>query len=124
VKVLSEETPVATRRSYLYHIRNGKIYHYLRKLIINIAILWRGAHFNIGHQPGECMIIRTRLLNMMAVAFERLRPGMMLQPSCLMCGKSLTDPVSMARWVGPECAGTSSTAVLYTFLLSTEDAAD
>jgi hypothetical protein len=26
-------------------------------------------------------------------------------------GKGLTDPVSMARFIGPECAGTSSLAV-------------
>jgi uncharacterized protein YndB with AHSA1/START domain len=28
----------------------------------------------------------------------------MFQPACLLCGKALTDPVSMARWIGPECA--------------------
>jgi len=44
----------------------------------------------------------------------------MLKPACLMCGKALTDPVSMARWIGPECAGTSSAVVPYTFIL--EDA--
>jgi hypothetical protein len=28
----------------------------------------------------------------------------MFQACCLVCGKALTDPVSMARWIGPECA--------------------
>jgi hypothetical protein len=28
----------------------------------------------------------------------------MFLPACLMCGKKLTDPISMARWIGPECA--------------------
>jgi Family of unknown function (DUF6011) len=35
-------------------------------------------------------------------------PEKMLCPNCLLCGKALTDPVSMARFIGPECAGTSS----------------
>ena len=35
--------------------------------------------------------------------------GMMLSPSCLRCGKALTDPISIARWVGPECWGSVST---------------
>src|SRR5262249_14739800 len=33
---------------------------------------------------------------------------LMLAPNCLVCGKGLTDPASMARFIGPECAGTSS----------------
>jgi hypothetical protein len=40
--------------------------------------------------------------------FDRLTPKAMLSPQCLVCGKGLTDPASMARWIGPECAGTSS----------------
>jgi hypothetical protein len=31
-----------------------------------------------------------------------------LGSNCLICGKGLTDPVSQARRIGPECAGTSS----------------
>lgn len=42
---------------------------------------------------------------------DRLDPGMMLHPACLCCGRALTDPASMARWIGPECAGTASLAV-------------
>jgi hypothetical protein len=41
--------------------------------------------------------------------FERLQPDLMLSPHCLCCGKGLTDPVSMARWIGPECWGSAST---------------
>jgi Large polyvalent protein associated domain 29/Family of unknown function (DUF6011) len=41
--------------------------------------------------------------------FADLHPDKMLSPHCLCCGKGLTDPVSMARWVGPECWGSAST---------------
>jgi hypothetical protein len=34
-----------------------------------------------------------------------LDPAMMFRPACVICGKLLTDPVSMARWIGPECFG-------------------
>jgi hypothetical protein len=43
--------------------------------------------------------------------FDSIGPAMMLTPNCLMCGKSLTDPASMARGIGPECAGTGSVHV-------------
>jgi Family of unknown function (DUF6011) len=39
--------------------------------------------------------------------FDRFTPSM-LGNHCLLCGKGLTDPVSMARFIGPECANTSS----------------
>jgi hypothetical protein len=35
-------------------------------------------------------------------------PAQMLSYNCVICGKGLTDPASMARWIGPECAGTST----------------
>jgi hypothetical protein len=38
-------------------------------------------------------------------------PAEMLSHNCVICGKGLTDPASMARWIGPECAGTSSLRV-------------
>jgi Family of unknown function (DUF6011) len=38
-------------------------------------------------------------------------PTEVLSPNCVICGKGLTDPASMARWIGPECAGTSSLRV-------------
>jgi hypothetical protein len=40
--------------------------------------------------------------------FDRLNPEILLGSHCLCCGKGLTDPVSQARHIGPECAGTSS----------------
>jgi hypothetical protein len=36
--------------------------------------------------------------------FDELTPESMLSPQCLVCGMSLSDPVSMARGVGPCCA--------------------
>jgi hypothetical protein len=35
----------------------------------------------------------------------------MLSHHCMICGKGLTDPASMARWIGPECASTSTLQV-------------
>ena len=37
-----------------------------------------------------------------------LDPDLMFQPACLICNRLLTDPVSRARWIGPECAGSGS----------------
>jgi Family of unknown function (DUF6011) len=46
--------------------------------------------------------------------FDRLSADKLLLPQCLICGKQLTDPASMARWIGPECAGASSLRVPFT----------
>jgi hypothetical protein len=43
--------------------------------------------------------------------FANLTPNALLGSHCLICGKGLTDPASMARRIGPECAGTSSLVV-------------
>ena len=40
--------------------------------------------------------------------FDELNPTMMLGSHCLCCGKGLTDPVSQARFIGPECFGSGS----------------
>jgi hypothetical protein len=40
--------------------------------------------------------------------FTHLSHDQMLSPHCLCCGKALTDPVSMALWIGPECWGSAS----------------
>ena len=55
--------------------------------------------------------VRARALE----AFQRRRfhampLELLLQPACLACGKKLTDPVSMSRLIGPECAHTASQA--------------
>jgi hypothetical protein len=47
------------------------------------------------------------LKDQLSAALPRLNTlerALMFQPSCLICGKPLSDPVSMARWIGPECA--------------------
>jgi hypothetical protein len=54
------------------------------------------------------LLVRERLIAILPVALAELRPSVMLQPFCLMCSKRLTDPVSMARWIGPECFGSSA----------------
>lgn len=43
--------------------------------------------------------------------FNTLTPNALLGNHCLICGKGLTDPASMARRIGPERAGTSSLTV-------------
>jgi hypothetical protein len=50
--------------------------------------------------------------------FAAITADLMLSPSCLICGKGLTDPASMARFIGPECAGTSSLAVSHVVRLA------
>jgi hypothetical protein len=50
--------------------------------------------------------------------FDRLRPEIMLGHNCMICGKGLTDPVSMARFIGPECAGTASPNLPFTLDLN------
>jgi hypothetical protein len=49
--------------------------------------------------------------------FSRLTADLMFSASCLCCGKALTDPASMARWIGPECAHNSSLIVPRVFLV-------
>ena len=49
--------------------------------------------------------------------FDVVTPANMLTAQCLICGKKLTDPVSKARGIGPECAGTTSNKVPRLYLL-------
>jgi hypothetical protein len=46
--------------------------------------------------------------------FNNLKPATLLLPHCLCCGKALTDPVNMARMIGPECAGSGSVNLPFT----------
>lgn len=39
--------------------------------------------------------------------FNYFAPKKMLVHNCMVCGKGLTDPASMARMIGPECYGSS-----------------
>jgi hypothetical protein len=47
--------------------------------------------------------------------FTAAMPAEMLSYHRLICGKGLTDPVSMARWIGPECWGSASTNIPHIF---------
>ena len=49
--------------------------------------------------------------------FAASMPPRMLSHHCMICGKGLTDPASMARWIGPECAGTSTLQVPFLITL-------
>jgi Family of unknown function (DUF6011) len=50
--------------------------------------------------------------------FDQIRPNALLGHHCLCCGRALTDPVSQARFIGPECFGSASKAVLWIIDLS------
>ena len=57
-------------------------------------------------------ILATRFRDALAGGFfDHLSHQSMLADQCLVCGKALKDPASMARFVGPECAGSSSLAI-------------
>ena len=71
-----------------------------------------------GKPHSDIFTVRDRLIETLPVAFDKLQPEMMLRPACLFCGRPLTDPVSMARWVGPECAGTA--AAITPFVMNLE----
>jgi hypothetical protein len=47
----------------------------------------------------------------MPVRLDKFAPDIMLSSHCLLCGKALTDPVSMARWIGPECANSGALTI-------------
>lgn len=54
--------------------------------------------------------VRLRAINVLKPEhFSDLNPTKMLSPQCVCCGRPLIDPVSMARWIGPECWGSAST---------------
>jgi hypothetical protein len=61
----------------------------------------------------EIFGVHDRLVAALSTAFESLRPDLMLKSACLICGKQLTDPLSMARWIGPECYGSATSIVPY-----------
>jgi hypothetical protein len=54
---------------------------------------------------------------------ERIDPSLMFEPACIYCGKALTDPASMARWIGPECAKSSSLSSVRSWTIA-EDATE
>jgi Family of unknown function (DUF6011) len=55
---------------------------------------------------GDCLAFRQRVLEALpATQLGGASPTTLLSPHCLICGRHLTDPVSEARMIGPECAG-------------------
>ena len=55
---------------------------------------------------GPFVAMQDRIETAFAVGFfDHLQPERMLGRACLMCGKGLTDPVSMARLIGPSVLG-------------------
>jgi hypothetical protein len=83
-----------------------------------------------GPRPGRLSTIdgALRICDRLVGAFQSTCFGAdrsfvtVLQPNCLCCGKGLTDPVSMARMIGPECFGSQTEALPYTFKLETPPA--
>jgi hypothetical protein len=61
--------------------------------------------------PETLFALRNRVYEALPDRLATLRPELMLSPRCLYCGKALTDPASIARWIGPECAGSGALAV-------------
>jgi hypothetical protein len=66
----------------------------------------------------DAILVRNRFFATLPIALAELRPSAMLKPACLMCSKPLTDPVSMARWIGPECFGSASSVIPFVVQLS------
>jgi Family of unknown function (DUF6011) len=74
---------------------------------------WRSRPTRVGWSrdldTAAAIDFRARVLSeLRSGRLDRLNAAMMFQPACLCCGRPLTDPASMAPWIGPECAGTSS----------------
>jgi hypothetical protein len=75
---------------------------------------WRLAVTGCTGLAGLGAELYARRLELVALVVEHLprlaalNADQMFEPACLCCGKALTDPASMARFIGPECAGTSS----------------
>jgi hypothetical protein len=70
---------------------------------------WRRPHG--AGQPGIDTIVHRVIAAFRGGLFGSSMPAKMLSYNCVICGKGLTDPASMARWIGPECAGTSTLRV-------------
>jgi hypothetical protein len=69
----------------------------------------RGGQWSPGGVHEEFAKVRQRAIDALKPEhLSNLSPARMLAPACLCCGKGLTDPVSMARWIGPECWGSAS----------------
>jgi hypothetical protein len=60
----------------------------------------------------DAVAFRERLVRFFdGTFFNYFAPGKMLAHNCMVCGKGLTDPASMARMIGPECYGSSGLSI-------------
>jgi hypothetical protein len=57
---------------------------------------------------GNCFYLRDEVARLLALRLSCLDPTMLLSEHCLICNRALTDPVSRARCIGPECWGSST----------------
>jgi hypothetical protein len=73
-------------------------------------------------ETGVSTLVRRIVTAFRAGLFGVGMPAQMLSHNCVICGKGLTDPALMARWIGPECAGTSTLRVPFTFAATPTDA--
>jgi hypothetical protein len=102
----------------------GFVQMHFRLYTLPNSTAWK---FRLGMLQGHCdntevLALRDRILTAL-IQLEQLDASNMFQPACLACGKKLTDPISMARWFGPECAHTASPDVRRTYRLTTPQAA-
>jgi hypothetical protein len=73
---------------------------------------WRGRpRVSRWHSRDDGVVLRDRLVAELPTRLNVFDSALMLRPCCLCCGKALTDPASIARWVGPECAGRGTLTV-------------
>jgi hypothetical protein len=69
-------------------------------------------YWQYGADPRQTSTLVQRVITTLHGGFlTASAPAEMLSYNCVICGKGLTDPASMARWIGPECAGTSTLRV-------------
>jgi hypothetical protein len=54
-------------------------------------------------EPDALVDFKARAIEQLTRLVE-LKASLQFSPACVCCGKPVTDPVSMARWIGPECA--------------------
>jgi hypothetical protein len=67
---------------------------------------WQFKATGFGHPVERAEALRTEVLGRLTPdVFRHVDAVDLLVPQCLICGRALTDPISQARWIGPECAG-------------------
>jgi hypothetical protein len=81
-----------------------------------------GGSRSCGSSKNGYIRLRDRLVAVMQTSCfgEATSLTKLLTANCICCGKGLTDPVSMARTIGPECYGSASVNLPSTFKLETD----